>query len=341
MTDSHSVSNSNEAQASSPTSGHTPHPAKPQYEGTDPELPAAAEHSGRSVNVSTVQVGASAAAAVTSALAASFFGVAGTLIGAAVGSIVSTIAGALYADYLRKAGHRIRITKSVVIQRIPGEVLATTPLRHLTGPTDLPGEPSMRAIGDETEDESVSLPLSSPSELLAETGDARQTMLMPAYGTAEAEAILARSNTASANRPVTNGSAKQETGAPRPWWKRPMVTLPAVGIAGFAIAIGAVSAAELISGGPISGGKGGTSISKVVTPSKHESKTPITKVTTPTPTPTGSSAASTPVPASTTAEPTTSASPTASSSAPRDTASTAPTPAADQTGAAADATPAG
>jgi hypothetical protein len=351
MTDSHSVSNAHEAQASTPTSGHTPHPAKPQYEGTDPELHASAEQSGRRVNVSTVQVGASAAAAVTSALAASFFGVAGTLIGAAVGSIVSTIAGALYADYLRKAGQRI--TKSVVIQRIPSEVLASTPLRHLTSPSDLPGEPSMRPIGDEIDDESVSLPLSSPTELLAETGDARQTMLMPAYGTAEAEAIFARSSTA--DRPVTNGSAKgsvdgssdgrpgsvapaadQRTGDPRPWWKRPMVTMSAVGIAGFAIAIGAVSAAELINGGPISGGKGGTSLSKVVTPGKHTSKTTITDVT-PTATPGVSGVGTTPDPGTTT-EPTTPASPTASS-APQDPVTTAP--ASEPTDPGAAATPAG
>jgi hypothetical protein len=257
-----------------------------------------------------VQVGASAAAAVTSALAASFFGVAGTLIGAAVGSIVSTIAGALYADYMRRAGRRLRDTKSVVIQRIPSDVLATTPLRHLTGPTDLPGEPSLRPIGDETDDENVTVPLSSPTELLAETGDARETMLMPAYGSAEAEAIYARSTAArngsgsgsgsgsGGNGARANGSAQVRTApapAPRPWWRRPMVTLPAIGIAGFVIAIGTVSVVELFKGGPISGGQGGTSFSKVVTPSEHKQKTtPITKVTPTTAAPTASSNATSP-----------------------------------------------
>jgi hypothetical protein len=292
MTDSHPTPNSNATQASAPTSGHNPQPDQPQYEGTDPDLRASAEQSDRRVNVSTVQVGASAAAAVTSALAASFFGVAGTLIGAAVGSIVSTIAGTLYADYLRRAGRRIRDTKSVVIQRIPGEVLATTPLRHLTSPTDLPGEASMRAIGDETEDEAIALPLSSSTELLAERGE-------------------------------------------RPWWRRPAVTLPAVGIAGFAIAIGAVSVAELIKGGPISGGTGAPSIVGGSTTHKKAKSTPTV---TPTQVATTTTPTSTPDPTSTAVLSTAPVLPTAST-LPQDTATTAPTPTGEATAPAAGATP--
>ena len=295
MTDSHPTPNSNAAQASAPTSGHTPHSDQPQYEGSDPDLRASGEQSDRRVNVSTVQVGASAAAAVTSALAASFFGVAGTLIGAGVGSIVSTIAGALYADYLRRAGRRIRDTKSVVIQRIPSEVLATTPLRHLTSPTDLPGEASMRAIGDETEDEAIALPLSSSTELLAEKSE-------------------------------------------RPWWKRPVVTLPAVGIAGFAIAIGAVSAAELIKGGPISGGSGAPSIAKAVSAGSTQKKAKSTPTVTPTQVATTTTPTSTPDPTSTAVPTTAPAAPTATTPPP-DTATTAPTPTSDATEPVAGATP--
>ena len=49
-----------------------------------------------------------APAAVTSALAASFLGVAGTIIGAAVGSVVATVGSAVYAHSLRTAGSRLR-----------------------------------------------------------------------------------------------------------------------------------------------------------------------------------------------------------------------------------------
>ncbi len=135
------MTESNQAPNQSPSSS-------PDYEGADPDLPDR-ERRTPVLGVSTLQVSASAAASVTSALAASFFGVAGTLIGAAVGSIVSTIAGALYTNYLGRAGARLAATTEVVIQRIPSEVISTTPLRHLTRPTDLPGRESLQPIGDE------------------------------------------------------------------------------------------------------------------------------------------------------------------------------------------------
>jgi hypothetical protein len=55
------------------------------------------------LGLSGAQTMGSALAAVTSAVVGSFLGVAGTLIGAALGSIVATIAGALYARTLNSA----------------------------------------------------------------------------------------------------------------------------------------------------------------------------------------------------------------------------------------------
>jgi hypothetical protein len=79
------------------------------------------------LDLSTAQIGAGAAASVTSALAASFFGVAGTLIGAAVGSVVSTVASAIYAHSLRRAADRARVTREVVIRRATGAIPAAVP----------------------------------------------------------------------------------------------------------------------------------------------------------------------------------------------------------------------
>ena len=222
------MTDSNQAPNQSPNSS-------PGYEGTDPDLPDRrdAENTSSRTGVSTVQVGASAAAAVTSALAASFFGVAGTLIGAALGSIVSTIAGALYADYLGRAGQRIKETRSVVIQRIPGEVLATTPLRHLTRPTDLPGQQSMQLVGDEGGAETVDVPVQ----------DAEQLRRHP-----DGLAPLHPSRSPSQSRPL---------------WKRPLVALSAVSAAGFLIALGVVLATELFLGHPVSGGDSGTTLSNL------------------------------------------------------------------------------
>ncbi|HLZ38659.1 MAG TPA: hypothetical protein VKP64_13095, partial [Mycobacteriales bacterium] len=64
------------------------------------------------LQLSPAQVLASSAAAVSAAVVASFFGVAGSLIGAAVTSVVATVATALYA-------HSLQVTRQRVRQRLP------------------------------------------------------------------------------------------------------------------------------------------------------------------------------------------------------------------------------
>lgn len=55
-----------------------------------------------------VQVAAGALAAVSSAVGASFFGVAGTLIGAALGSVIASVSTALYTESLRKTNEGLK-----------------------------------------------------------------------------------------------------------------------------------------------------------------------------------------------------------------------------------------
>ena len=76
----------------------------PRPETTRPGEP---EQQKRS-QLSAVQVAASALAAVSSAVVASFFGVAGTLIGAAVASVIATVGTALYTESLSKTNDRLR-----------------------------------------------------------------------------------------------------------------------------------------------------------------------------------------------------------------------------------------
>jgi hypothetical protein len=64
-----------------------------------------------------VQVAAGALAAVSSAVGASFFGVAGTLIGAALGSVIASVSTALYTESLRKTNEGIKR----VLTRRPGD----------------------------------------------------------------------------------------------------------------------------------------------------------------------------------------------------------------------------
>jgi hypothetical protein len=58
--------------------------------------------------LSAAQVAASSLAAMSSAVICSFFGVAGTVIGTAVASLVATIGGALYSYSLRRTKARLR-----------------------------------------------------------------------------------------------------------------------------------------------------------------------------------------------------------------------------------------
>ncbi|WP_409330167.1 hypothetical protein [Trujillonella humicola] len=62
----------------------------------------------KKISLSPVQVTAGAMASVSSAVVASFFGVAGTLIGAALASVISTVSAALYSTSLARTNDRLR-----------------------------------------------------------------------------------------------------------------------------------------------------------------------------------------------------------------------------------------
>jgi hypothetical protein len=316
MTDSHTPNTSQPS--STPASSHPAPSSGSQYEGFDPELPEHDKETGTTAKVSTVQVGASAAAAVTSAVFASFFGVAGTLIGAAVGSIVSTVAGAFYADYLRRAQKVVRNTTTVVVQRIPPERLATSALRRLVEPSTtslstsgtraadpaaVPPTSSLRPVETENADETVMVPVEPGTELLAAVDAAAdETRVMPAITdqtivTTPSSTVLGGAGATGGAVPAgsataTTGSAPQAAQAPqarqapqtaeqpRSWWRRPVFALPLIGLAGFGIAIGVITATEGVLGHPISGGSGGTTLSRVSDPSpKTSTSTPTSTAT--------------------------------------------------------------
>ena len=68
----------------------------------------------RGLNLSAAQVIASVLATLSAAVAASFLGVAGTLIGAAVGSVVSTMGTEIYKHYLQRSEERLRSAGQVL-----------------------------------------------------------------------------------------------------------------------------------------------------------------------------------------------------------------------------------
>jgi hypothetical protein len=248
------------------------------YEGFDPELPdrpgradrspgagtaAAAEPKASFGGLNSVQVGASALAAVTSALAASFFGVAGTLIGAAVGSMVSTVAGAMYAESMRRAAARLKDAQTVVLQKIP--------VGRESGPADLPSTSALTQVGTAHNDETV---------VLVDRTD--ETSVLPT--------VAAEPAPTSGTAPAAGKEPGKEPG-PRSWWKRPVLVLPVVALSGFLIALGVITASESVTGKSWSGDRGssiGNLVSDNRTTGDERDEAPTE---TPAATPTGTPAA--------------------------------------------------
>jgi hypothetical protein len=102
-------------------------PATTTTETTEARTPA--------LDLSFTKIAGGALAAVTTAVAASFLGVSGTLTGAAFGSVVSSVAAALYAASMKHAGTRVRATTRTVITRAPFGSTADS-----SDPTALPAE---------------------------------------------------------------------------------------------------------------------------------------------------------------------------------------------------------
>ena len=74
------------------------------------------------LNLTTSQVAASALAACCASVVASYLGVAGTVIGAAVGSVVATTGAAIWGHVFRTGGHKIKQTLLVNGEFIEVEV---------------------------------------------------------------------------------------------------------------------------------------------------------------------------------------------------------------------------
>jgi hypothetical protein len=83
--------------------------------------------------VSVAQISSGALASVTAAVVASYFGVGGTLIGAAITSVVATLGGALYRQSIERAQARVLIRRNphtgVVTREIVPPAAGKSPCR--------------------------------------------------------------------------------------------------------------------------------------------------------------------------------------------------------------------
>jgi hypothetical protein len=79
-------------------------------------MPVSDEH--ESAKINWVQALGGALAAMSSAVLLSTVGVAGTIIGAAIGSIVATVGGAIYSHYLAISRRRVAAARTVALTKV-------------------------------------------------------------------------------------------------------------------------------------------------------------------------------------------------------------------------------
>ena len=87
------------------------------------------EHRGRKLELSTTQITGSALAAMSGAFFASWAGTTGTIVGAAVGSVIVTVGAATYTWSLQRTRDAVKRTAAQV--RLSGRTPAERPERHL------------------------------------------------------------------------------------------------------------------------------------------------------------------------------------------------------------------
>ena len=116
------------------------------------------------LNLTTTQVAASALAACSASVVASYLGVAGTVIGAAVGSVVATTGAAIWAHLFRTGGDKIKQT--LLVNGEPVEVDVDRADAEAASPAAVPAG---RFYGTEAESATETADLWHPKTPTGET----------------------------------------------------------------------------------------------------------------------------------------------------------------------------
>ncbi|MEX2982220.1 hypothetical protein [Streptomyces sp. C36] len=216
----------------------------------DDKAESEAKAKGKRLDLSIAQVSGSALAAVVAALLAGKLGVYGTVIGAGVVSVVATTGGTVFHHVFTRTGEQIR--EAATVQSEPG--LRRVPLRDAGRAVD-----RARSADDATrvlpsaEDRTQLLHQASPSGA------------GPAPSGAHAGAYTGAHDQAHFDGCSEEFSSGTTHGTRLRGWKRPALAAGLV----FAVAMGAVTAWELVSGSSADGGDGVT-VTRLFQPEKKE-----------------------------------------------------------------------
>jgi hypothetical protein len=198
----------------------------------------------KGLDLSVTQLLAGALAAVSSAVAASYFGVAGTLLGAAVGSVIGTVATAVYKHSLARTTEKVR-------EIVPIQTVVLRPLSDTTR--------RLRANGGN------GAPENSPPDGTGAPGPHVETVRFAGGTEAPGHPAMATGSTESAPTDlpdgttvagaVTGGTPDEAAGTgtgDAPAGSRSWARTAVLALAAFALALGVVTAVELIGNRPLS-----------------------------------------------------------------------------------------
>lgn len=225
----------------------------------------------KGLGINLVQVLAYALAAIAAAVLGSFFGFSGTVIGAGVASVISTVGAAVFqrgAEKTSEAAKRAaRNTGALRMQQGTGKQQSQqnqqqprpTQYQQQQGPSTLQRNQPGRATTSR-----AYRPV-DPTEQIADLATPlheQRTRYSAPAGTSNQRPVSQQpTQYTTGHRPP----AEPEPDTPgQPWWRRRIKLLIGMFVLLFVIGIAGVSAIEALSGGPLSGGKGGTSIGRMV-----------------------------------------------------------------------------
>ncbi|MFI0908904.1 hypothetical protein [Streptomyces abikoensis] len=232
----------------------------------DDKAESEAKAKGRRLELSVAQVAGSALAAVVAAMLAGRLGVYGTVLGAGVVSVVATTGGTVFQHLFKRTGEQIRDAATPAeprLRQVPVRDASRAVGRARSADlerTQLLGQVDATGVTPGTEDRTqllhqVSHPGANPAQSEAYAG---------AYTGAHDDAYIHASSeqlSEEFSKGTTHGTRLRGR-------KRPLLAAAAV----FALAMGTVTAVELVSGSSADGDKGGTTVSRIFQPDKSEKK---------------------------------------------------------------------
>ena len=246
----------------------------------------------RRLNLSAIQVSAGILAALTGAIAASFLGVGGTLVGAGVGSLASTVGGEVYKHYLERTHERLRgavdvrryrTARSAVVGRVdPAVVGRVDPAvaQNRLGVTSRRQEDG----ADAAETQVLKVPRPAAPEQGAVT-TSRTTSPNDPMGNSPTETFAAvdglpQAMPAGTAAAMASAAAAKDGKGKRPRW----LVLTAITVGTFLIAVAVITVIELSAGKNLNAivtnrSGGGTTVGGVVGGQNTKPTTPATKQT--------------------------------------------------------------